>query len=146
IYKFRGNDREGLAKLAALDAATGGNGLVMDVSMTECQRCPKEVVVAANRLMALSDAAVMVPTNVSAANLHVVTWPDPHVEAEGMAKAIVANVKAHPEERHLVMVTRRKFGYWLRDRIAVADASVHVELSFSEGLLEEWAVREAFIF
>jgi superfamily I DNA/RNA helicase len=146
IYMFRGNDREGLAKLEDLDLEMGGDGTVVDVPMTECQRCPKEVVIAANRLMALSEAAAMVPVSVTAANLHVVTWPDPHVEAEGMAKAIVANFRAHADERHLVMVTRRKFGYWLRDRIAVAAPDIHVELSFSEGLLEEWVVREAFIF
>src|SRR5262245_2716251 len=63
-----------------------------------------------------------------------------------MAKAIVANVKAHEGDRHLVMVMRRNFGYWLRDRIAALDNSLRVELSFSEGLLETWAVREAFLF
>jgi superfamily I DNA/RNA helicase len=146
IYTFRGNDREGLAKLEELDFAAGGDGTVLDVPMTECQRCPSDVVKAANRLMALSDAAAMVPVSKTVANLHVVTWPDPHVEAEGMARAILANLQANPDDRHLVMVTRRKFGYWLRDRIANADPAVRVDLSFSESLLETWAVREAFIF
>jgi superfamily I DNA/RNA helicase len=146
IYTFRGNDREGLAKLEELDRNSGGDGVVLDVPMTECQRCPPDVVKAANRLMALSDAAAMVPASDAVANLHLVTWPDPHVEAEGMAQAILANLYAHSDERHLVMVTRRKFGYWLRDRIAKADANVRIDLSFSESLLETWAVREAFIF
>lgn len=109
-------------------------------------RCPVEVVSAANRLMSLSDAHEMSPMSDVAANLHVVTWPDPHVEANGMAEAIAANFSAHPAERHLVMVTRRKFGYWLRDRIDAVDPALHVELGFSESLLETWPVREAFLF
>jgi DNA helicase II / ATP-dependent DNA helicase PcrA len=114
--------------------------------MTECQRCPPPVVKAANRLMALSEALAMVPISDVAANLHVVTWSDPHKEAAGMARTIVSNLNQHPGDRHLVMVTRRKFGYWLRDRIAELDPAIGTELSFSEGLLETWAVREAFLF
>lgn len=58
IHTFRGNDRQGLAKLEELV----GDGLaVFDVSMTECQRCPKPIVVAANQLMALSGVEQMVP-------------------------------------------------------------------------------------
>jgi hypothetical protein len=63
-----------------------------------------------------------------------------------MARTIVSNLNQHPGDRHLVMVTRRKFGYWLRDRIAELDPAIGTELSFSEGLLETWAVREAFLF
>lgn len=145
IYAFSGNDRLGLAKLDTL-ASKWGDGSILDVPMTECHRCPAPVVYAANRLMALSGALAMVPVSQVAANLHVVTWPDPHVEASGMAKAIVANFHQYRADRHLVMVTRRKFGYWLRDQIATLDSSLRVELSFSEGLLETWAVREAFLF
>ena len=50
-----------------------------------------------------------------------------------MAAAIVKNISAHPDERHLVMVTRRQFGYWLRDHIAKCDPNLRVELGFSEG-------------
>lgn len=145
IYKFRGNDIEGLANLNAL-AAKWGDGQILDVPMNECHRCPSAIVLAANRLMALSEAKAMAPANKVMANLHVLTWPDPHVEAKGMAVAIVNNFRAHPDDRHLVMVTRRQFGYWLRDQIAALDSDLRVELSFSEGLLETWAVREAFLF
>lgn len=44
------------------------------------------------------------------------------------------------------MVTRRQFGYALRERIAATDPDLKVELSFSESLLETWTVREAFLF
>lgn len=140
IYRFRGNDPLGLANLEEL-----AQDDVTDIKMTECQRCPGAVVIAANRLMALGGAEAMVSVSEVPANLHVVTWPDPRAEAAGMAQHIVSNIQAHPTDQHLVMVTRRNFGYWLRDRIAALDAGIRVELSFSEGLLETWAAREAFL-
>ena len=121
IYKFRGNDREGLAELDAL-ASAHGDGTIHDAPMNECQRCPADIVFAANRLMSLSEAHAMAPVSEVTANLHLVTWADPHVEANGMAEAICANFSAHPDDRHLVMVTRRKFGYWLRDASATRPA------------------------
>jgi DNA helicase-2/ATP-dependent DNA helicase PcrA len=143
IYAFRGNDREGLTKLEILLGPAGGR--VTDIEMTECQRCPGDIVSAANQLMNLYTAKPMVPGSAIPANTHVVVWDTPEFEASGMAKAIVANVQAHPKDRHLVMVTRRQFGYWLRDRIAAIAPHLKVELSFSESLLETWAVREAFL-
>jgi superfamily I DNA/RNA helicase len=142
IYTFRGNDREGLAKLEKL---LGDGNVVTDVAITECQRCPPPIVVAANKLMALSGVEAMVPVSEATANIHVVTWKTPETEAAGMAKAIVENIHAHPKDRHLAMVTRRQFGYWLRDRIHEIDPNLRLDLGFSEGLLESWAAREAFL-
>ncbi|MEW5918191.1 MAG: UvrD-helicase domain-containing protein, partial [Gemmatimonadota bacterium] len=142
IYAFRGNDREGLAKLEGL---IGDGESIADVPMTECQRCPKPIVIAANRLMALSGVEAMVPVSDATANVHVVTWATPAAEAAGMARAIVDNIKAHPNDRHLAMVTRRQFGYLLREQIAEIDPSLKIELGFSEGLLESWAARESFL-
>jgi superfamily I DNA/RNA helicase len=142
IYRFRGNDRQGLSKLEEL---VGADGKITDVPMTECQRCPKPIVIAANHLMSLSGTDEMVPISETAADLHVVTWKNPREEATGMAAAIVKNIHAHPTDRHLVMVTRRQFGYWLREEFAKLDATLRVELGFSEGLLESWAAREAFL-
>lgn len=142
IYMFRGNDREGLAKLEKL---VGDEGAVTNVPLTECQRCPKPIVVAANQLMGLSGVQEMVPVSETAANIHVVIWKTPDAEATGMAAAIVKNIYARPNNRHLAMVTRRQFGYKLRDKIAELDPTLRVELGFSEGLLESWAAREAFL-
>jgi superfamily I DNA/RNA helicase len=142
IYTFRGNDRQGLAKLEAL---VGVGHPVTDVSITECQRCPEPIVVAANKLMALSGVDAMVPVSQTKANIHVVTWKTPDAEAAGMAKAIVDNIHANPKDRHLAMVTRRQFGYWLRDKILELDSNLRVDLGFSEGLLDSWAAREAFL-
>jgi superfamily I DNA/RNA helicase len=141
IYRFRGNDREGLAKIEVLL----GGGAAHDVSITECQRCPKPIVLAANQLMALSGVEAMVPVSDAVANIHIVTWTSPEAEAAGMAAAIVNNIHGNPGDRHLVMVTRRQFGYWLRDKIAELDSGLRVELGFSEGLLDSWAAREAFL-
>lgn len=144
IYRFRGNDPAGLDKLDDL-ADESGDGEVIDVVMTECQRCPAPIVRAANRLMSLSSAKAMVPVSTTTANLHVVHWPSPAEEAAGMARFILENQQAHPKDQHLVMVTRRQFGYALRDQIAAINKDVRVDLAFSEGLLETWAVREAFL-
>jgi superfamily I DNA/RNA helicase len=142
IYTFRGNDRQGLAKV---EAHLPDGHTVTDISITECQRCPKLIVVAANKLMALSGVEEMVPVSDAAANLHLVTWNTPNAESIGMAAAIVKNIQSNPGDRHLVMVTRRRFGYWLRDKIAELDPQLRIELGFSEGLLESWAAREAFL-
>ena len=79
--------------------------------MAECHRCPERIVKAANRLMGLYETEPMIPRNTDADNTHVVVWKSAIAEAKGMAQAVVENIQAHPEERHLVMVTRRRFGY-----------------------------------
>lgn len=143
IYAFRGNDREGLSKLDAMAAAQGET--VHSIPLPDCQRCPELIVRAANRLMTQYPPP-MTGGSGETANVHVVTWPSPQAEAKGMATALLENIRQHPGERHLAMVTRRKFGYWLRDALLQLDPTVSVDLSFSEGLLENWAVREAFLF
>jgi superfamily I DNA/RNA helicase len=62
-----------------------------------------------------------------------------------MAQAIVHTMLKYPEDRHLIMVTRRAFGYGLRNEIAKIDSKLKIELNFSESLLETWSVREAFL-
>lgn len=138
IYAFRGNDREGLAKLSAHSPE--------DFPMTECRRCPEAVVKAANRLMTLSSAAAMVPAGPASSHIDVVLWKTPKQEAEGMAQLVCENARAYPKDRHLVMVTRRDFGYMLRDELARIDPALAVDLTFSESILETKPVREAFSF
>ncbi len=141
IYAFRGNDREGLKKI---ESTIGGP--VTDLPMTQCRRCPSQVVEAANQLMSLVPGPRLVPASTVEGNTHVVVWKTPQGEADGMARAILTNLRAHPQDRHLVMVTRRQFGFMLRGKIAELDDSVAVDLCFSESLLESWPVREAFLF
>ena len=143
IYRFRGNELQGLSRIAELVADPGD---IVDIPMQQCQRCPSTIVNAANRLMALADAQEMTAISEIPANIHQVIWESPQKEAEGMARAVAENFRRHPNDQHLVMTTRRKFGYWFRDRLAEIDPEVRVELSFSESILETWAVREAFLF
>jgi superfamily I DNA/RNA helicase len=143
IYKFRGNDLNGLSNLEKMLNVTPDD--ISNIEMTECQRCPGDVVKAANQLMALYGAIPMVLDPEKKANTHVVVWKSPEQEAAGMAKAIATNVAAYPDEDHLVMVTRRQFGFMLRDEIAKINPDLRIDLSFSESLLETWAVREAFL-
>jgi len=145
IYAFLGNDRKGLAKIDRHPTLTAVQ--IQDVVMTECQRCPKDLVVAANKLMGLSEAMPMTPANMTQAKILVVHWKTPEAEAKGMARLIRDNVTGCPEEdKHLVMVTRRQFGYKLREQLLEIDPSITVDLGFSESILELWAVREAFLF
>jgi superfamily I DNA/RNA helicase len=144
IYRFRGNDSEGLSKLEALRDRTDPE--ITDVPMTECRRCLAEVVKAANRLMTLSRARPMRPGSKAHADIHVLVWRTPRMEAAGMAQGIVRALQSRRDERHLVMVTRHDFGYWLRDHMLNLDPKLKVELNFSESLLETWPVREAFLF
>lgn len=145
IYAFLGNDRQGLAKIGQHQALAGIP--IRDVPMTDCQRCPKELVIAANTLMSLSEAMPMTPVNDTPAKILVVHWKTPEAEAKGMAQLIRDNINACPQEhKHLVMVTRRQFGYRLRDELSKINSSISVDLGFSESILELWAVREAFLF
>jgi superfamily I DNA/RNA helicase len=139
IYAFRGNNRLGLGRLEELTQQP-----VHDVPMTECQRCPATIVLAANELTALDEATPMEPANERSANVHVVHWKTVEAEAKGMAKTIAASVQARPAEDHLVMVTRRQFGYALRDELSKLVPQLTINLSFSESILELWPVREAF--
>lgn len=145
IYAFLGNERKGLEKLAEHSLLSGIR--IHDCPMTECQRCPGEIVSAANKLMTLSEAMPMTAISEAQAKILVVTWKTPASEAIGMAKRIMEKIHCSPvEQRHLAMVTRRQFGYRLRDQLKTLDPCISTELSFSESILELWPVREAFLF
>jgi superfamily I DNA/RNA helicase len=144
IYAFRGNDRMGLAKLDRHPLL--GGVAIRNCPMIECQRCPKELVLAANQLMALSKATPMTSVSGRTAVVRVPVWKTPEAEARGMAQLILTNIAKFPNDDHLAMVTRRQFGYRLRDEIAASDPAVTIDLGFSESILELWPVREAFLF
>ena len=142
IYRFRGNELQGLTKIAELVAPQE----IADIPLQQCQRCPAAIVIAANRLMALAGVQEMTAVSEIPANVHQVIWESPQEEAAGMARCAVENFRRYPQDQHLVMTTRRKFGYLFRDRVAEIDPALRVELCFSESILETWAVREAFLF
>lgn len=141
IYTFRGNDRAGLKNLGILLKPAK----ITDFAMTECMRCPPDVVNAANQLMQLAPGAKITPGNTNPSRIGVLHWDSPDQEAAGLAKIITKSIEANPTDSHLVMVTRKSFGFLLRDRIAEIDPKLPVDLCFSESLLETWPTREAFL-
>lgn len=139
IYAFRGNDPSGLESV-------GNQRMdVLDVPMNECTRCPTEIVRTSNELMTLSGAAPMVSPGLKPGRVRLVHWGTPQNEAKGMAGVIMQNIDAQPAERHLVMVTRRQFGYRIRSELRKLRSDLEIHMNFSESLLESWASREAFL-
>jgi hypothetical protein len=62
-----------------------------------------------------------------------------------MAQEIVGQYVGDPNARHLVLVTRRKWGYDLRNAIREVAPEVNAQTVFSEDILETWPAREAFL-
>lgn len=114
--------------------------------MNQCLRCPEVVVQAANALMAGRRPGDMDSGNELSATVVPVVWESVDAEVRGMAKRIADNFAVRRTDDHLVMVTRREFGYLLRDELLELDPEFPVELSFSESVLETWPAREAFYF
>jgi hypothetical protein len=133
IYRFRGNDLEGLARIVEL---VPDPVRLVDIRMHDCQRCPRPIVIAANRLMALAGPHEMVAVSDIPGNIHVIVWESIEAEAEGMARAAIENFRVNPEDKHLVMATRRRFGYTFRDRVAELAPDLTVELNFSINIVD----------
>jgi DNA helicase-2/ATP-dependent DNA helicase PcrA len=140
IYAFRGNEQRGLAALPDLVGEA-----VTDHVMDECRRCPGEVVRLANDVMAVY-AEPLVDVRGPGGQVHQVHFKTPTEEHQRIATEVVRAYRAQPAQRHLVLVTRRKWGYDLREAIREIDEGVNAQTIFSEDILETWPVREAFIF
>lgn len=140
IYAFRGNAEHGLEALDELVAPVE----VTDLSMDECQRCSIQVVAIGNALMQLENEP-LVSVRDDPAEVRLFHFGTPMSEVKGVAPAVLQTYRLHPEDTHLVMVTRRQWGYGLRDEIRQLDPNVHVQTVFAEDILETWPVREAFL-
>jgi DNA helicase II / ATP-dependent DNA helicase PcrA len=139
IYAFRGNDERGLDALPDLVSEE-----VIDRPMNECQRCPEEIVAVANAIMEL-EGDPLIPVRGPGGEVHRVRFDTPEEETVGIAQEVIRNYRAAPEDTHLVLVTRREWGYDLRNAIREAAPDLRVDTSFAEDVLETWAVREAFL-
>lgn len=140
IYAFRGNAEKGLD---ALDDLIEGS--IADHPMTECRRCPAQIVTLANAVMALENEP-LTPVSDERGQLHMVHFATPDDEIRRIAGEALKGYLAEPTKKHLVLVTRRKWGYELKAAIRGLDASVPVETIFAEDVLQSWPAREAFIF
>ena len=140
IYAFRGNEGGGLE---ALPAMVGHE--VTDHTMDECQRCPGAIVRLANDVMSIYNEPLRA-TQDNEGFIYQVHHRTPAAEQARIAREVVRTYRERPQDRHLVLVTRRKWGYDLRNAIRAIDASIQAPTVFSEDVLETWPTREAFIF
>jgi superfamily I DNA/RNA helicase len=113
--------------------------------MDECQRCPSEIVELANDVMAIYDEPLK-DVRGAGGQIHQVDFGTPDDEHSRIGREIVRVYRERPSARHLVLVTRRQWGYGLRDAIRNIDSTLTAQTVFSEDILETWPVREAFIF
>lgn len=139
IYAFRGNYVGGLEGLGALVQEP-----ITEGTMDECRRCPSAIVALGNAVMAL-EAEPLRPVR-EGGQLHRVRWNTPGDEANGMARDIARVYRAVPQAKHLVLVTRRAWGYAVRNAIRQVDETLPVQTVFAEDALETWPAREAFMF
>ncbi len=140
IYAFRGNEGRGLEALPELV-----NAAVVDHEMDECQRCPSEIVRLANDVMAIYKEPLR-DVRGGGGQIHQVHFTTPDAEHKRLADEIVRVFRERPTKKHLVLVTRRKWGYDIRNAIREIDAEIRAQTVFSEDILETWPAREAFIF
>jgi DNA helicase-2/ATP-dependent DNA helicase PcrA len=140
IYAFRGNEQRGLDALPDLIEEP-----ITDHVMDECRRCHREVVDLANEVMA-QYGEPLVDVRGPGSQVCQVHFTTPADEHRRIAAEVVRAYRAHPHARHLVLVTRRRWGYELREAIREVDEGVNAQTIFSEDILETWPVREAFIF
>src|ERR1035437_9846782 len=140
IYAFRGNEGSGLGALPALVGHS-----VADRPMDQCQRCPSEIVLLANDVMAVY-AEPLQNARGSGGQIHQITHATPEAEHRRLAQEIVRVFRARPQDKHLVLVTRRQWGYDLRSAIRAIDDQIRAQTVFAEDILETWPAREAFVF
>jgi DNA helicase II / ATP-dependent DNA helicase PcrA len=140
IYAFRGNAERGLEALAELVPEA-----ITDRPMNQCRRCPSEIVRLANALMRL-EGDPLVDVRGPGGRLSVVHFRTPEAERDRMASEVARVYRARPEERHLVLVTRRTFGYELKNAIRALDPDLPTQTVFAEDVLQTWPAREAFMF
>jgi DNA helicase-2/ATP-dependent DNA helicase PcrA len=140
IYAFRGNYVGGLDGLTALVQEP-----ITEGTMDECRRCPGVIVALGNSVMALEGEPLR-PVH-EGGQLHRVRWNTPTDEADGMGREIARVYRAAaPHATQLVLVTRRAWGYAVRNAIRRVDDTLPVQTVFAEDALETWPAREAFVF
>lgn len=65
-------------------------------------------------------------------------------QAEGAAHAPwTRGLPPHPDDKHLVLVTRRAWGYEIRNAVREVDGRARAQTAFSEDILETWPVAIA---
>ena len=140
IYAFRGNHPDSLNSLDLLLSEP-----IFDHRMDECQRCPSSIVALANDVAAIFNEPLK-PVTENPGVIHVLHHDFPSDEQERLAYEIVRTFRAAPTRKHLVLSTRRQWGYDIKSAIKLIDPEVDVQTVFGEDVLETLPARNAFIF
>ncbi len=143
IYSFRHAHPDGIEDYASRHHRTH------DISLTECRRCPTNVVSIADHLIRENHPASSTPrleemSGNPEGEIHIVQWEDTESEAQGVTRYIRHLIKdrGYDPNEVLVITPRRRLAYRLRDIIQMYDIPVHS--FYQEEALEELAAQEAF--
>jgi DNA helicase-2/ATP-dependent DNA helicase PcrA len=134
IYSFKFSHPEGILRFHEQHPGT------RDLTLSECQRCPKIIVELANALISNNTSPesrelVHAPA-VSQGEVHIIQWDSLEQEAGGLARFIKHAVEAGQTSPGgvLVLAPRRRIGYTIRD--ALMDLGIPVRSFFYEEALE----------
>ena len=118
IYSFKYAHPEGIATFDETHPDT------YDESLTECRRCPQQIVEMANVLIDNNthfseDYELEVCNENCSGKVLIVQWYSIEEEAEGIAQFIERRIRAREVEagRILILAPRRQFGYAIRDAL-----------------------------
>lgn len=143
IYSFRHAHPDGIEDYASRHHGT------YDISLTECRRCPTNVVSIADRLIRENHPASSTPrlegmVGNPEGEIYIVQWEDAESEAQGLTRYIrhLIEDRGYGPNEVLVITPRRRLAYRLRDIIQTHDIPVHS--FYQEEALEELAAQEAF--
>ena len=125
IYSFKHAHPEGISAFEATHPGTHDENLV------ECRRCPTLVVELANRLIgnnrARASRRLQPGEGKPPGEVIVVQWRTMEDEAAGIAKMLRSRIGSGEiaPGQVLVLATRRRFGYAIRDALKAADTPAH---------------------
>mgnify|MGYP000293353131 CR=1 FL=1 len=134
IYSFKFAHPEGILRFHEEHPGT------RDLTLNECQRCPRLIVALANALISNNtspEPRKLVPAAaVSEGEVHIVQWDSLQQEAEGLARFIKHEVESGRTSPGgvLVLAPRRQIGYAIRD--ALKDLGIAAHSFFYEEALE----------
>lgn len=134
IYSFRYAHPEGIGDFNSSHAGT------VDYDLRECRRCPKRVVEMANALISWNstrwEQELVARENNADGQVFVVQWPNPELEAKGLALFVRKMVTDGTVEagKVLVLTPRKQLGY----RIAreLLDNGIEANSFFSNTVLD----------
>ncbi len=141
IYSFRYANPEGILEFPA------NHGGTQEETLTECRRCPSDVVRVANCLIdpnsSRPDRQLVTPNGTPSGTVALLRWINPEEETGGICKIIAGLLRSHSPSSAgdiLVLVPRKQLGSWLRAELKTN--FVPAEALFTDDLLATDEARE----